>query len=54
MSPTWMVVASIIIVGQKLLWPRPVPDVAVAIAIVALGTLIVVAPASVPGLTPAM
>jgi predicted metal-binding membrane protein len=54
MSLTWMIVASIIIVGQKLLRPRPVPDVAVALAIVALGTLIVVAPASVPGLTPVM
>ncbi len=54
MSIGWMAIASILIVGQKLLPARASVDVPVALAIVALGTLIVVAPASVPGLMPAM
>ncbi len=54
MSITWMVVASILIVGQKLLPPRAAIDVPVALAIVILGALILAAPASVPGLMPAM
>ena len=54
MSITWMILASVLIVGQKLLPPRPLVDVPVALAIIALGVLIVVAPSSVPGLTPPM
>jgi predicted metal-binding membrane protein len=54
MSITWMAIASILIVGQKLLPPRPLVDVPVALAIIALGVLIIVAPSSVPGLTPPM
>ncbi len=54
MSLGWMVVASILIVGQKLLPAKASTDVPVALAIVLLGALIVVAPGSVPGLMPAM
>ena len=54
MSIGWMIVASILIVGQKLLPARTAIDLPVAVAIVALGMLIVVAPSSVPGLMPAM
>ncbi len=54
MSVSWMVIASVLIVGQKLLPARLVVDVPVAVTIVALGMLIVVAPSSVPGLTPLM
>jgi predicted metal-binding membrane protein len=54
MSIAWMVVASVLIVGQKLLPPRPLVDVPLALAVIALGVLIIVAPSSVPGLTPPM
>ncbi len=54
MSIGWMAVASLLIVGQKLLPPRPSIDVPIALAIVGLGVLIVVAPSAVPGLMPAM
>jgi predicted metal-binding membrane protein len=54
MSVAWMAVASLIIVGQKLLPPRTAIDVPVALAIVAMGGLIVAAPTWVPGLMPAM
>jgi hypothetical protein len=54
MSVPWMVVASILIVGQKLLPPKASIDVPIALAIVVLGVLIVAAPSSVPGLMPAM
>ncbi len=54
MSIAWMVVASILIIGQKLLPARASIDVPVALAIVGLGVLIVVAPSSVSGLMPAM
>jgi predicted metal-binding membrane protein len=54
MSVTWMSVVAVLVLAQKLLPPRAAIDVPVALAIVALGVLIVFAPASVPGLTPAM
>jgi predicted metal-binding membrane protein len=54
MSITWMIVVSILFVGQKLLPPKAMIDVPVAAAIIALGALIVVAPSSVPGLMPSM
>jgi predicted metal-binding membrane protein len=50
MSVTWMSVIAAIVLAQKLLPPRTSIDVPVALAIVGLGILIVVAPASVPGL----
>jgi predicted metal-binding membrane protein len=50
MSVTWMVVIAVLVLAQKLLPLKPFIDVPVALAIVALGVLIVVAPSSVPGL----
>jgi predicted metal-binding membrane protein len=52
MSVTWMAVIAVIIVGQKLLPAKAAVDVPLAVAIVGLGLMIVIAPASVPGLTP--
>jgi Predicted metal-binding integral membrane protein (DUF2182) len=54
MSVTWMSVIAILVLAQKLLPPRAAIDLPLALAIVALGVLIVIAPSSVPGLTPAM
>jgi predicted metal-binding membrane protein len=50
MSVTWMSVITVLLLAQKLLPPRAAIDVPLAIAIVALGILIVVAPSWVPGL----
>jgi predicted metal-binding membrane protein len=50
MSVTWMSTIAALVLAQKLLPPRAFVDVPVALAIVGLGILIVVAPASVPGL----
>jgi predicted metal-binding membrane protein len=54
MSVTWMSVIAVLVLAQKLLPPRAAVDVPLALAIVGLGVLIVIAPASVPGLTPQM
>ena len=54
MSLTWMSVVAVLIVGQKLLPPRAPVDVALALAIVALGTLVLLAPSAVPALTQPM
>jgi predicted metal-binding membrane protein len=54
MSVTWMSLIAILLLVQKLLPPTAAVDVPLALAIVALGILIAVAPASVPGLMPAM
>jgi predicted metal-binding membrane protein len=54
MSIPWMVVITIIILAQKLLRPMVALDVLLALAITGLGVLIVVSPASVPGLAPPM
>jgi predicted metal-binding membrane protein len=54
MSVTWMFVITVLLLAQKLLPPKAAIDVAVALAIVGLGIVIVVAPSSVPGLMPAM
>jgi predicted metal-binding membrane protein len=54
MSLTWMTVIAAVVTMQKLLPPRPVIDVAVAMAIVALGVAILMAPSSVPGLVQPM
>jgi predicted metal-binding membrane protein len=50
MSVTWMSVIAALVLAQKLLPSRASVDVPVALAIVALGVLIVVVPSSVPGL----
>jgi predicted metal-binding membrane protein len=54
MSFTWMAVIAVIIVAQKLLPAKTAIDVPLALAIVGFGILILVAPSSVPGLTPPM
>jgi predicted metal-binding membrane protein len=54
MSVTWMSVIAVLVIGQKLLPARAAIDVPLALAIIGLGILIVVARASVPGLTPPM
>jgi predicted metal-binding membrane protein len=54
MSVTWMSVIAVLILGQKLLPPRAPIDVPLALAIVALGILVVLAPSAVPGLTQPM
>ena len=54
MSLPWMAAVAALIAGQKLLPARAAIDAPLALAIVGLGTFIVLAPASVPGLTPSM
>jgi predicted metal-binding membrane protein len=54
MSITWMAVITLLALAQKLLPAKTAIDVPLALAIIGLGILIVVAPASVPGLTPPM
>jgi predicted metal-binding membrane protein len=52
MSVTWMAVIAVLLLAQKLLPAKAAIDVPLALAIVVLGILIVIAPPSVPGLTP--
>jgi predicted metal-binding membrane protein len=52
MSVTWMAVIAVLVLAQKVVPARPAIDVPLALAIVGLGILIVIAPGSVPGLTP--
>jgi predicted metal-binding membrane protein len=54
MSVAWMSVIAILAVAQKLLPAKTTIDVPLSLAIVGFGILIVVAPSSVPGLTPSM
>jgi predicted metal-binding membrane protein len=54
MSILWMSVITVLALGQKLLPAKAAVDVPLALAIAGLGILIVLAPASVPGLMPAM
>jgi predicted metal-binding membrane protein len=54
MSVPWMTIISALVVSQKLLRPRVLVDVPVALAIAGLGVLIMLAPAPVPGLAPPM
>jgi predicted metal-binding membrane protein len=54
MSVAWMSVITVLVLGQKLLPAKAAVDVPLALAIAGLGILIVLAPASVPGLTPPM
>jgi predicted metal-binding membrane protein len=54
MSVTWMSVIAVLIVGQKLVPPRALIDLLLALAIVALGTLVLLEPSAVPGLTQPM
>ena len=54
MSVTWMSLIAGLVFVQKLLREHPIVDVPVALAIVGLGIVIIVAPASVPGVVPTM
>ncbi len=54
MSVAWMSAIAAVVVAQKLLPAKAAIDVPLALAIIGLGILILIAPASVPGLTPAM
>ena len=54
MSITWMAVIAILALAQKLLPPKAAVDMPLALAITGLGIWIILAPASVPGLTPPM
>jgi predicted metal-binding membrane protein len=54
MSVTWMLVIAGLVFVQKLVPARAAIDVPLALAIVALGLLIIAAPGSVPGLMPPM
>lgn len=51
MSVAWMSLIAFVVLAQKLLPPKAAVDVPLALAIVGLGILIVLAPASVPGYT---
>ena len=50
MSVTWMSLVALLILAQKLLPPTTVIDAPQAMAIVALGIVVAVAPSSIPGL----
>jgi predicted metal-binding membrane protein len=54
MNVTWMSVIAVLMIAQKLLPGKAAIDVPVALAIVGLGVLILLAPSSIPGLTPPM
>jgi predicted metal-binding membrane protein len=54
MSVTWMAVVAALVLAQKVLPAKGAIDLPLAMAIVGLGLLIVIAPASVPGFTPPM
>ena len=54
MSLFWMAVVAVLALAQKLLPPRAAIDVPVALALAGLGLTIIVAPAWVPGLMPAV
>jgi predicted metal-binding membrane protein len=54
MSVTWMFVIALLVLAQKLLPLKAAIDVPLGIVIVGLGILIIIAPSSVPGLTPPM
>ena len=54
MSLTWMLVIAALVLVQKLLPAKPAIDVPVAVAIIALGLVIIAAPGFVPGLMPPM
>ena len=52
MSLTWMVVATVLVVGQKLLPARVLVDVPLALAIIGLGIFVLMVPSALPGLMP--
>ena len=52
MSIAWISIVAALILAQKLVPPRAIFDIPVALAIVALGAVIALAPESVPGVMP--
>jgi predicted metal-binding membrane protein len=54
MSIAWMAVVAVLVLAQKILPAKAVVDAPLAMAIVGLGILILIAPSSIPGLTPPM
>jgi predicted metal-binding membrane protein len=54
MNVAWMSILTVLVVAQKLVPARAALDVPVALAIAGLGALVIIAPASVPGLIPPM
>lgn len=54
MSVAWMGAVTVVVVAQKLLPDDAAIDVPLALAIVGLGSLMIVAPSTIPGLMPAM
>ena len=54
MSVTWMSVIAVLVLAQKLLPAKTAIDLPLALAIAALGVLIVITPSLVPGLSPPM
>jgi predicted metal-binding membrane protein len=54
MSLTWMSVIAVVVLVQKLLPPRAVLDVAVAMGVIALGVAVLTVPSLVPGLVQPM
>jgi predicted metal-binding membrane protein len=54
MSVIWMLAVAILVLVQKLVPAKAAIDVPFALAIVGFGMLIVIAPSSLPGLTPTM
>jgi predicted metal-binding membrane protein len=54
MSLGWMAIITVVVLAQKLLPARTAVDVPLALAIIALGAWIIIAPSAVPGLTPPM
>src|SRR5260221_8950054 len=54
LSVTWMTVIALVVLAQKLLPAKAGVNVPLAVAIVGLGILIIIAPSSIPGLSPPM
>ena len=54
MSVVWMVVITVLVLAQKLLPAKAAIDVPLALAITGLGIWILLAPATIPGITPPM
>jgi hypothetical protein len=54
MSVTWISAIAVVVIAQKLLPERRAVDVGLALAVVALGVLVIASPGTVPELTPPM
>ncbi len=54
MSIAWMSAVAVLVLMQKVLPPKPIVDVPLALAIVGLGVVILISPSAIPGLVPSM